>query len=463
MSYKVFFNRIVCVIAFVFLFHLSSSAATILTTKAEVLAIITKVNNYWQTYNTYQTSSFWDRAAYQTGNMEAYSVTGNELYRTYAENWAKYNNWIGATGTNKSRWKYTYGEGGDYVLFGDNQICFQTYIDLYNLAPDPQKIARATEVMGYEIASTHNDYWWWADGLYMVMPVMTKMYKLTGNQLYLDKLYEYFCYADSVMYDKVELLYYRDGTYVYPAHTTLSGKKDFWARGDGWVFAALAKVLKDLPLTDIHRPLYETRFRNMAAALIKIQQPEGYWTRSLIDPAQAEGRETSGTAFFTYGLLWGINNGYLDKTTYLPAAALGWSYLSTIALQPDGSVGYVQPIGSAAVPGQSVTAANTANFGVGAFLLAASELTRLLDITSGTNNVSEASQEIKVYPNPASSNLTVESSTEIKGKIELYDPLGNLLKSKTFEGGKNVLDISALCHGIYILKANNKTIKVIKD
>jgi unsaturated rhamnogalacturonyl hydrolase len=463
MNYRVFHNRIVITISFFFLLPLSSSAVTILNSKAEVLAIITKVNDYWQNSNTYQTSSFWDRAAYQTGNMEAYSVTGNELYRTYAENWAKYNNWIGATGTNKSRWKYTYGEGGDYVLFGDNQICFQTYIDLYNLSPDPVKIARATEVMGYEIASTHTDYWWWADGLYMVMPVMTKMYKLTGNQLYLDKLYEYFCYADSVMYDNAESLYYRDGTYVYPAHTTLSGKKDFWARGDGWVFAALAKVLKDLPLTDIHRPFYETRFRNMAAALIKIQQPEGYWTRSLLDPAQAEGRETSGTAFFTYGLLWGINNGYLDKATYLPAAALGWSYLSTIALQPNGSVGYVQPIGSAAVPGQSVTATNTANFGVGAFLLAASELTRLPDITSGTNSIIQDSKYLRVYPNPSFANLTVESTAEIKGEIELFDLVGNLLKSKTGNGQKSVVDLTSFCPGIYILKVNNETIKVIKN
>ena len=463
MSYRVFYNRIVFIFTFFFLFHLSSSAATIFNTKAEVLAIITKVNDYWQTHNTYATSSFWDRAAYQTGNMEAYSVTGNELYRTYAENWAKYNNWIGATGTNKSKWSYQYGEGGNYVLFGDNQICFQTYIDLYNLSPDPVKIARATEVMEYEIASTHNDYWWWADGLYMVMPVMTKMYKLTGNQLYLDKLYEYFCYADSVMYDNVEYLYYRDGTYVYPAHKTLSGKKDFWARGDGWVFAGLAKVLKDLPSTDIHRAFYETRFRNMAAALIKIQQPEGYWTRSLLDPAQADGRETSGTAFFTYGLLWGIDNGYLDKATYLPSAELGWSYLSTIALQPNGSVGYVQPIGSAAVPGQSVTAANTANFGVGAFLLAASELTRLLDITSGINNLTDKENNIKVYPNPASTSLTIESNPGITGNIELFDLIGNLLKSKNSEGEKNIMDISTFGPGIYFVKANNETIKVIKD
>jgi len=455
-------SKIAFTLFFCFIICLSSTGATINNTREEVITFIKKVNDYWQSNNSYAVSSFWDRAAYHTGNMEAYSVTGIEAYRTYSENWAKYNNWIGATGTNKSRWKYTYGEGGDYVLFGDNQICFQTYIDLYNLAPDQQKIARATEVMDYEIASTRKDYWWWADGLYMVMPVMTKMYKLTGNRLYLDKLYQYFNYADSIMYDNDEYLYYRDASYVYPAHTTLTGKKDFWARGDGWVFAGLAKVLKDLPLTDPHRTLYETRFKNMAAILIKIQQPEGYWTRSLLDPSQAPGRETSGTAFFTYGLLWGINNGYLERSVYLPAAALGWSYLSTIALQANGSVGYVQPIGSAAVPGQSVTATNTANFGVGAFLLAASELTRLEDIISENNKVADLTKNILVYPNPASSDLTLVSKKRINGNFELFDLSGNKLNTILIQSEKTVLNISTLVPGIYILKANNETVRVVK-
>lgn len=363
----------------------ASSAQTITNTRQEVLDIIAKVNDAWQTRSPNETF-FWHNAAYHTGNMEAYAVTRKESYRTFSENWATYNKWMGAPGTNPLLWKYSYGEGGDYVLFGDNQICFQTYIDLYNLAPAPQKIARAIEVMEYQIATNKKDYWWWADGLYMMMPVMTKMYKLTGKQRYLDKLYEYFTYADSIMYDKDEQLYYRDGTYVYPAHTTLLGLKDFWSRGNGWVFAALAKVLTDLPATDAHRALYEERFRSMAKSLIKIQNAEGYWNRSLIDPGQAPGRETSGTAFFTYGLLWGINHGYLDAATYLPAASLGWQYLSTIALQPNGSVGYVQPIGSAAVPGQNVTVANTADFGVGAFLLAACELTRLKELPGQLKN-----------------------------------------------------------------------------
>jgi rhamnogalacturonyl hydrolase YesR len=213
----------------------------------------------------------------------------------------------------------------------------------------------------------------------MVMPVMTKLYKVTGNQLYLDKLYEYFTYASSIMYDPETNLFYRDARYVFPKHKTINGKKDFWARGDGWVFAGLAKVLKDLPKNYKHRDFFVKCFQKMAKTIRLSQQPEGYWSCSMLDPLQAPGRETSGTAFFTYGLIWGINNGYLDEKTYLPTALNGWHYLSTIALQPNGKVGYVQPIGEKAIPGQVVDASSTANFGVGAFLLATSEMVRYSD------------------------------------------------------------------------------------
>ena len=111
----------------------------------------------------------------------------------------------------------------------------------------------------------------------------------------------------------------------------------------------------------------------MAKAVAAIQQPEGYWTRSMMDPEHAPGPETSGTAFFTYGMLWGVNHGYLNETTYMPVIQKAWKYLSEKALQKDGSVGYVQPIGEKAIPGQVVDAKSTANFGVGAFLLAACE------------------------------------------------------------------------------------------
>ncbi|WP_302314113.1 DUF2264 domain-containing protein, partial [uncultured Muribaculum sp.] len=158
-----------------------------------------------------------------------------------------------------------------------------------------------------------------------------------------------------------------------------NGKKDFWARGDGWVLAGLAKVLKDLPAEYEHRKFFEDRYRNMADAVVKSQRPEGYWSRSMLDEEHAPGYETSGTAFFTYGLLWGINNGYLNDPKYLDAAQKGWNYLKNVALQKDGRVGYVQPIGEKAIPGQVVDSKSTANFGVGAFLLAACEYVRFLE------------------------------------------------------------------------------------
>jgi len=348
--------------------------------RADVLAAMNKANNYWQQSHPAQEWPFWNVAAYHTGNLAAYEVTGDRRQLAYTQAWAAYNHWTGAKSKDKTNWKYSYGETDDHVLFGDWQICFQVYADLYRMDKDPVKIARAREVMEYEMSTPNKDYWWWADGLYMAMPVMSKLYAITGERRYLDKLVEYFEYANSIMYDADEHLYYRDARYVYPAHRSIHGKKDFWARGDGWVFAGLARVMQDVPKGDPYRAVFESKFIAMARALKPLQQPEGYWTRSLLDPAHAPGPETSGTAFFTYGYLWGINNGLLSKDEYLPVALCGWGFLSRVALQPDGKLGYVQPIGDRAIPGQVVDRDSTAHFGVGAFLLAGSELVKLLSL-----------------------------------------------------------------------------------
>lgn len=346
---------------------------------SQVRNIIDKVNTHWQTTHKPEAWSFWHVAAYHTGNMEAYKLTGKPEYLDYSLAWADHNQWKGAKGDDRSKWKYNYGETDDHVLFGDWQICFQTYADLYNIKQDENRIKRAREVMEYEMDTPQNDYWWWADGLYMVMPVMTKLYKITGNQKYLEKLYDYILVSDSIMLDNETGLYFRDGKYVWPKHKSVNGKKDFWARGDGWVLAGLAKVLADLPADYAHRDFFETKYRRLADAVVASQQPGGYWTRSMLDPEHAPGPETSGTAFFTYGLLWGLNNGYLKGAKYEDAAKKGWNYLRGTALQQDGSIGYVQPIGEKAIPGQVVDRNSTADFGVGAFLLAACEYVRYLE------------------------------------------------------------------------------------
>jgi rhamnogalacturonyl hydrolase YesR len=232
--------------------------------------------------------------------------------------------------------------------------------------------------MEYQMNMSAVDFWWWADALFMVMPVMVKLYKITANPQYLTRLMDYYKYAEDLMYDKDANLFYRDAKYIYPQHKTSNNKKDFWSRGNGWVFASLAKVISDIPADSRQRPVFLSRFRAMAPAIASCQQPEGYWTRSLLDPPFAPGFETSGTALFTFGFLWGINNGILGRDKYTPIVQKAWDYLQNTALSDSGVVGYVQPIGENATQKLDVGPTTTADFGVGAFLLAASELTRYI-------------------------------------------------------------------------------------
>ena len=387
----------------------------------EVVQYIEKVNDYWITQNyTNWGSSFWERGAYNTGNIEAYMLTGIETYRKYSEDWANQNQWMGNRNTgNKDNW--TWGYTGDVnstgALFGDWQTCFQTYVDLYNfdVVKDPSKIARAREVMEYEMSKNEDGFWWWADGLFMVMPVMAKLYLVTDNGQYLDKLYEYFTYAIELMYDgeqgiptadeaytssaklkdgaqpatadDFKHIFYRDANYVYPRNPLpgdLATTKNFWARGNGWVFAALAKVLQDTPDNWEHRQLFLDIYTDFAAAIRDCQkvddQGRGFWTQSMLAHTYScsddnpYGYETSGTAFFTYGFLWGINSGILPEAEYIDCALRGWKYLTEVAIQPSGKVGYVQWVGGEA--GRAAVYDNTQDFAVGATLLAGCEMAR---------------------------------------------------------------------------------------
>lgn len=440
--------------------------------REKVEQTIIKVNDYWQSHNSYKTPSFWNWAAYHTGNMEAYKLFNNEIktpaakqkaktWLDYSNAWADYNKWSGATEKNPSKWLYKqYGEDQQHVLFGDWQICFQTFMDLYNIAPAKKKIARAKEVMSYEADSKANDYWWWADALYMVMPTLTKMYKLTGDVKYLDKIYDNLQYSDSIMLDKETGLYFRDGRYVYPKHKANNGGKDFWARGDGWVLAGLAKVLQDMPKSYQHYDFFVKKYQRLAHAVAACQQPEGYWTRSMLDKEMAPGPETSGTAFFTYGLLWGINNGLLSETDYLPTVSKAWTYLSHTALQAEGSVGYVQPIGDRAIPGQTINKSSQADFGVGAFLLAACEYYRWL---AAKENPSKTVSIIISNPSTETRTQVVEVDAADVRKllgIDENDPFviknaaGQELDTQLTYDGKLLIDASVLAGSTWTVYAS---------
>jgi rhamnogalacturonyl hydrolase YesR len=113
----------------------------------------------------------------------------------------------------------------------------------------------------------------------------------------------------------------------------------------------------------------------MAEALIAVQGEDGLWRSSLLDPEEFPIPESSGTAFFTFGLAWGVNNGLLDKDTFLPAVRNGWEGL-VWAQQPEGRIGWVQQIG---YDPRSVTADDSIEYGTGAFLLAGSQMLQLAE------------------------------------------------------------------------------------
>ena len=341
----------------------------------QVYNLIKKVNDYWQSHNSPKCRAFWDNAAYFTANQKVYQRLGIKRYLDYALEWAEYNHWQGATQTDKSKWQYkTYGEGMDHVLFADWQICFQVYIDLYKLEHRAERIERALDVMCYQASTKEKDYWWWSDALYMGLPIFSKLYTVTHDEKLLDKQYECFKWTDSLLFDTEAQLYYRDAKYVYPkVKTACNDGKSFWARGDGWVLAGLAMVLQDLPRDSKYRPFYIDRFKKLAEGVARCQQPEGHWTRSMLCQDDAPGYETSGTAFFTYGLLWGVNNGILPPEQYRETIQKAYKYLFEVALQPDGRIGYVQPIGEKPDPTKTVNAQSQAPFGTGAWLLAACE------------------------------------------------------------------------------------------
>jgi unsaturated rhamnogalacturonyl hydrolase len=136
----------------------------------------------------------------------------------------------------------------------------------------------------------------------------------------------------------------------------------------------LVRMLQNMPSNHPDRKRFEKLYKDMAKKIASLQQPDGSWHASLLDPASYPVKETSGTGFFTYSIMWGINNGLLKKKKYFPVVEKAWKAL-TSSVHPDGMLGYVQQIGA---PPASVNENSTEVYGVGAFLLTGTELYKFL-------------------------------------------------------------------------------------
>ena len=180
------------------------------------------------------------------------------------------------------------------------------------------------------------------------------------------------------LWNNEEKLYARDASFLInekgEGKREANGKKIFWSRGNGWVVGGLVRLLKELPKTHPKREFYLTQYKQMIERVATLQQTDGLWRSSLLDPDSYPGGEASGSGFYIYAMAWGINNKVLDRKKYLPLAKKGWTALNSL-VHADGKVGWTQPIG--ADPRRNFNADSWEVYGAGAFLLAGSEVVKL--------------------------------------------------------------------------------------
>lgn len=324
----------------------------------------------WQLAHPKHAQTDWTNGAFYAGVYAAWETThAKKIYQAMM-----------AVGNDSTRWM----PGRRWFHADDIAIC-QTYIDLYHREKRQEMLDGTVATVGRFMKEPYPTKskidvikWWWCDALFMAPPVLVKLGITTGDDSYLKYNDQCFKECYDLLYNKEEQLFARDLNYVIKGdgkdRYEANGKKIFWSRGNGWVMGGLVRILKELPANYPERPFYEQLFKDMAARIVSLQQPDGLWRASLLDPESYPGGEVSGSGFFCYALAWGINNGLLDKATYLDATKKAWVGLNH-CVKEDGHVGWVQPIG--ADPRKNFTADSWEVYGTGAYLLAGSEVIRL--------------------------------------------------------------------------------------
>ena len=315
-------------------------------------------------------SNIWTRGVYYEGLMALYKLDAQKSYYDYAVAWGNYHKWGMRNGV--------------YTRNADDQCCGQTYIDLYLIDKQAVRIQDIKAGMDSLVRSEKKDDWWWVDALQMTMPVLAKLGVMYNDNRYYEKMYDMYEFTknqhgDKGLYNAAEGLWWRDKDFDAP-YKTPSGANCYWSRGNGWVLAALVRVLDVMPKNAPHREEYLKTYLEMVNALLPLQRSDGFWNVSLTDSTDYGGKELTGTALFTYGLAWGINHKILDKKKMTPSVSRAWNALLKECVHPNGMLGYVQGTGKEPKDGQPVTfdrEPNFEDFGLGCFLLAGSEVYKM--------------------------------------------------------------------------------------
>jgi len=293
-----------------------------------------------------------------------------------------YLEWIKSIGSIQD-WKLpeNFVNNSKYHLYHADELCIaQTYLSLYEMFKDKNMLYGSKQRIDWIIDNPPNpdmghknkQSLTWSDAIFMSPPVYAQLTSITGDIKYLDFMNRQLKQTYDYLFDKEEKLFYRDDSYFDKKEA--NGQKVFWGRGNGWVIAGVANILKQLPPESPYRLPYENLLKQLAERLSELQDDNGFWHASLLDPGSYPSPETSATALIAYGIAYGINAGILPFENYYPVLKKSWSALES-SVDRDGKLGWVQPIGASP---KKVTRDMTASYGVGAFLLAGSEIYRMI-------------------------------------------------------------------------------------
>ena len=325
----------------------------------------------WQVAHPKHAQYDWTNGAYYAGMFAAWETTKSQpVYDAMMSMARDSNRWLLGR-----RWYHA-----------DDHVIAQTYMDLYRNEKNKKQemiqptidtlttfISQPYPVRGIEVIK-----WWWCDALFMGPPTLVKFGLTTGNKRFLEANDLYFKECYDLLYNKEEHLFARDLNYVIKGDSLdryeSNGKLIFWSRGNGWVLGGLVRMLKELPKDYPARPFYVQLYKEMCARVTELQQTDGLWRASLLDPDAYPGGEVSGSGFYCYALAWGVNEGLLDAGKFRPAAEKAWIALNK-CINDEGRIGWVQPVG--ADPRRNFNADSWEVYGTGAYLLAGSEIIKL--------------------------------------------------------------------------------------